>query len=123
VLWQMGIFDKRTIPNGSTGFSQAKPVDWKASYSGRTLTLTLTNDAGTQIFLQDVNVTTFTNNCSVNGINQELRAAESFQVIVPDCDFPEVGEYYKADIIIVYRNVASSIDHNSVGECHGAVEN
>jgi uncharacterized protein (UPF0333 family) len=122
VLWQMGIFEKQTIPPGSTGFSQAKPLDWKASYSDRTLTLTLINDAGTGILLTDVNVTTFTNTCSVNGLNREMRAADAFQVIVPDCDFPDAGEYYKAEIIIVYQNVASGIDHNSVGECHGPVE-
>jgi hypothetical protein len=122
VLWQMGIFD-RTVPYGSTGFSQVKPLDWKASYSDRALTLTLTNDAGTGILLEDVNVTTFTNTCSVNGLNHVMRAAEAYQVIVPGCDFPEKGEYYKAEIIIVYKNVASSIDHNSVGECHGPVEN
>ncbi|MFZ2455753.1 MAG: hypothetical protein WAX07_04695 [Candidatus Altiarchaeia archaeon] len=121
VLWQMGILD-RTVPHGTIGFSQMKPLDWKASNSERTLTLTLTNDAGTKITLQDVNVTTFTNTCSVNGLNQELSAAEALQVIVPDCDFPEPGEYYKAEIIIVYQNVASAIDHNSVGECHGPVE-
>jgi hypothetical protein len=51
-----------------------------------------------------------------------MRAGEAFQVIVPNCDFPEAGEYYKSEIIIVYRNVASGIDHNSVGECFGPVE-
>jgi hypothetical protein len=30
-LWQMGFLDQRTIVSGSTGFSQAKPLDWKAS--------------------------------------------------------------------------------------------
>jgi hypothetical protein len=121
VIWQSGVLE-HTIPSGSTGFSQAKLLDWKASYSGQTLTLTITNDAGTKILMHDVNVTVFENACSLNGLNEELRAGDTIQAIVPDCVFPETGEYYKADIVIVYQNVASDIDHNSVGECHGAVE-
>jgi uncharacterized protein (UPF0333 family) len=129
VLYQYGVFTPPTTPPGCTGFSQAKPIDWKMSTAGAdkgNLTMTLINDAGTKIRITQVNATVFTNPlCTTGVIAQELRAGEVYQLSMKTCvdtGSPGSGEYYKADIIIVYQNVASGIDHNSVGECHGTLE-
>ena len=126
VLYQYGVFTPPSTPPGCTGFSQAKPIDWKATANG-TLTLTLINDAGTKIQITRVNATIFTNNmCPWTGPAQDMRAGESIPLsMTSSClstGSPGSGEYYKADIIIVYTNVASGIGHNSVGECHGTLE-
>ena len=128
VLWQMGIFTPQSTPPGCTGFSQITPSDWKASYTSGNLTMTLFNNAGTQINLTDVNVSVFNTNCTGAQVtNGTMRAGEYYQVVVPNnCSraFSSlgVGQYYKADITIVYSNLASGIGHNSVGECHGSLE-
>jgi hypothetical protein len=128
VLYQYGVFTPPTTPPGCTGFSQAKPMDWKgsATQNNGNLTLTLINDAGTKITLTDVNATIFDNPmCEWEGPDEELRAGQVIQISLGDCLItrsPGAGEYYKAEITIVYKNVASGIDHNSVGECHGSLE-
>jgi hypothetical protein len=127
VLYQYGVFTPPATPPGCTGFSQAKPMDWRASIANNgNLTLTLINDAGTKIRVNSVNATIFTNPvCNWAGPAQDLRAGQVIQLSMANCITPgsiSAGEYYKADITIVYQNVASSIDHNSVGECHGSLE-
>ena len=132
VLYQYGVFTPPATPPGCTGFSQAKPIDQKASAANQgNLTLTLLNDAGTKITITQVNATIFSNpTCSTgaNGaISLDMRAGEVIQLNMPQACIgssgtPGAGDYYKADIIIVYKNVASGIDHNSVGECHGTLE-
>jgi MFS family permease len=107
---------------GCTGFSQVKPIDWKASSDGQ-LHLNLMNDAGLKIRLNNISVSVFGKSCSDNIADREMRAGEFVVVNVTDCNFPAVGEYYKTDITISYASIASGIDHNSVGECHGTVEN
>ena len=130
VLYQYGVFTQPPTPPGCTGFSQAKPIDQKASWTSNTgngnITLTLINDAGTKIQITKVNATIFNNAvCQWTG-TQDMRAGEVIQLSMAPCigssGSPGSGEYYKADIIIVYKNVASQIDHNSVGECHGTLE-
>ena len=124
-LWQTGIFTPQTTPPGCTGFSQVKPADWKASYNDGNLTLTLFNDAGTKVNISYINASIFNVSCTGNPatiINPQMRSGEYRQVFVSGCSYAGVGEYYKADIIVVYTNVASSIGHNSVGECHGTTE-
>jgi MFS family permease len=106
---------------GCTGFSQVKPIDWKASSDGQ-LHLNLMNDAGLKIRLNNISVSVFGESCSDNIADREMRAGEFVVVNVTDCNFPAVGEYYKTDITISYASIASGIDHNSVGECHGVVE-
>jgi uncharacterized protein (UPF0333 family) len=127
VLYQYGVFTPPTTPPGCTGFSQAKPIDWKMSTANNgNLTLTLINDAGTKINITRVNATIFNNNpCAPWTVAQVLRAGEVIQLSLGTCITAASlgsGDYYKADIIIVYQNVASGIDHNSVGECHGTME-
>lgn len=124
-LWQMGAFKPQTTPPGCTGFSQARPADWKASYDDGELTLTLFNDAGTKINISYINASVFNVSCTGNPASMNdsmMRSGEYKKIVVSGCTFPVVGEYYKSDLIIVYTNVASSIGHNSVGECHGTVE-
>jgi uncharacterized protein (UPF0333 family) len=127
VLYQYGVFTPPATPPGCTGFSQAKPIDWKMSTaSNGNLTLTLINDAGTKIRITSVNATIFNNAVCPWAGSQEMRAGDVFQLsMTPPClstGSPGSGEYYKADITIVYQNVASGIEHNSVGECHGSLE-
>jgi len=128
VLYQYGVFAPPATPPGCTGFSQAKPIDQKASAANQgNLTLTLLNDAGTKITITKVNATIFNNPlCTTGAISQDMRAGEVIQLNMAPCigssGSPGAGDYYKADIIIVYTNVASGIDHNSVGECHGTLE-
>jgi hypothetical protein len=126
VLYQYGVFTPPATPPGCTGFSQAKPIDWKMSTADTgNLTLTMINDAGTKIRITRVNATVFSNPvCQWTGA-EELRAGQVIQLSMGSCvgtGSPGSGDYYKADIIIVYQNVASGIDHNSVGECHGTLE-
>lgn len=121
------LYEPRTVqlPDGGpgcTGFSQVKPTSWKASSDGQ-LHLNLMNDAGLKITLKNVSVSVFSESCSDNIVDREMRAGEYVVVNVTDCNFPAVGEYYKTDITISYASIASGIDHNSVGECHGTVEN
>jgi uncharacterized protein (UPF0333 family) len=127
VLYQYGVFTPPSTPPGCTGFSQAKPIDWKMSTQNNgNLTMTLINDAGTKINITSVNATIFNNNvCQWPGPGVSLRAGEVIQLSMSSCITAASlgsGDYYKADIIIVYQNVASGIDHNSVGECHGTME-
>lgn len=127
VLYQYGVFTPPTTPPGCTGFSQASPLDWKASVQDDgNLTLTVINNAGTKIRLTGVNATIFDNGvCEWNEGPAELRAGQVMQLSMAPCldsGSPGEGEYYKAEITIVYENVASGIDHNSVGECHGSLE-
>jgi|WetSurMetagenome_2_1015567.scaffolds.fasta_scaffold02842_10 hypothetical protein len=127
VLYQYGVFTPPATPPGCTGFSQAKPIDWKMSTADSgNLTLTLINDAGTKIRITSVNATVFSNSlCTTGVIAQDLRAGEVYQQSLGSCVLtgsPGSGDYYKAEIVIVYMNVASGIDHNSVGECHGTIE-
>jgi len=126
VLYQFGVFTPPPTPPGCTGFSQAEPLDCKASTQNNgNITLTLINNAGTKITLKSVNATIFNNPaCQWTG-TQDMRAGQVFQLSIAPClstGSPGEGEYYKADIVIAYRNVASGIDHNSVGECHGSLE-
>jgi MFS family permease len=122
VLILIGSGPPTSPPSTCTGFSQAKLIDQKATSDGH-IYLTLMNDAGTKIHINNVSVSVFGESCSDNIMDREMRAGEFVVVNVTDCNFPAVGEYYKADIIITYMNAASGIDHNSVGECHGSVEN
>jgi len=127
VLYQYGIFTPPPTPPGSTGFSQAKPIDCKASVQNSgNLTLTLINDAGTKIRITSVNATIFDNAVCIWGPgSRDMRAGEVYQLSMAPClstGSPGSGEHYKAEITIVYQNVASGIDHNSVGECHGTLE-
>jgi hypothetical protein len=128
VLWQMGVFNPATTPPGCTGFSQIRPADWRAVKSSNNVSLTLSNDAGTKIRLDEVNVT-------INGVScvkilggVEMRAGATYPVgssdTPTDCPnlVPDAKGYYRAEITIVYKNIASEIDHRSVGECHGTVE-
>ncbi len=127
VIWQMGIFTPPSTPPGSSGFSEVKPTDWKASYSAGNLTMTLFNNAQTQINLTDVNVSLFNVTCTgTHNIGQVMSTGDSYQVVVPGCSTAfstlPAGGYYKADITIIYTNLASGIGHNSIGECHGTME-
>lgn len=121
VLYQMGIFDLPTPP-GCTGFSQVGIMDWKAVSTEGALHLSISNDAGTRIRLVSVNASIFNNECAEEAINYDMRAGEIYSVNLTDCVLPGVGDYYKAYITVTYRNIASDLEHNSVGECHGPVE-
>lgn len=103
------------------GFSQIKPIDWKADSSDNKIVLILTNEAGVKVSLDSVSVDVFDNTCSKN-VNEELRAGQSIQVNITECTFPSIGDYYKAEISIDYTNLVSKIKHRSVGVCEGAVK-
>lgn len=127
VLWTMGVFNPKMIPPGKSGFSQIIPVDWKVSLGGGNpyMTLVLSNDAGTKVVVGDINVTIL--NCmSTLSQTSELRAGQSntYTIDLTSCSnsLAGEGEYYRADIVIAYQNVASGIPHLSVGECHGSIE-
>lgn len=121
VLWQMGFFQPPAAPPACNGFSNVKPIDWKAS--GTNLTLTLVNEAGTKINVEEIDADIFGSTCSTGVLNEEIRPGGSYSVSISGCtEMPESGEYWNADLTIKYTNLASGIDHNSVGECHGSVE-
>ena len=126
VLWQMGAFTPPTTPQGCTGFSQLFPTDQKASSVESNVTMTLLNDAGVKVRLTEVNITMGTVKCHwppTLGFYKDLQAGENYLVGFPaTCTPPTKGTYYRADTTIVYQNLASNINHNSVGECHGSVE-
>ena len=123
VLYQMGVFKPFPTPPGCTGFSQVRPVDWKASKAGSNLTLVLSNDAGVKIQLKEINATVNGKECTKLPITDEMRAGQTLAVGIQDClGVPEVKEYYRADMVISYKHIASGLDHNSVGECHGSAE-
>jgi len=114
--------------SGRTGFSQALPVYWTASNSSETITLTIMNNARDKVKLNQVNVTVFGESlsgetCNRNNIGKDLVPGENYTINITGCAIPAIGELYKADMQIVYTNLKSNISHNSVGECHGRVEN
>jgi hypothetical protein len=106
-----------------TGFSQVRPVDWNASRSSETISLTINIDAKDNVKLEQINVTVFRSNCTNrNNLSKDLMPGENYTINVTDCNLPAINEYYKADIWIVYTNLKSNITHNSAGECHGIVQ-
>ena len=121
VLWQMGIFNRISTPPNCVGFSQITPLDWKAS--GNELTLLLTNEAGTKLNLTGVSASVFGTPCNTNSTTADLRPGQSRMVVLSGCGgLPNTGEYYRANITIVYRHTTSGITHNSIGTCWGDVE-
>lgn len=127
VLWQMNVFNPATTPPGCTGFSQVRPIDWRAVKSSNNISLSLRNDADTKMILTRVDVNITGRGCYTGGMSKEMRAGETYTLGVEGngcvADWiPDARQYYRADITIYYKNIASDIEHRSVGECHGTVE-
>ncbi len=125
VLWQMGAFTPPSASRGCRGFSQITVLDWKASSANDALQLTLTNEAGTKLRLDDVMGSIDGKPCaSLLNLNTEIRPGRTYQANLTNCGISnyKLGEYYRANITIVYRNIGSEIDHNSVGICWGGIE-
>ena len=114
-------FHPPSEPPGCTGFSKIRPLDWKADSYGKSMLVTLVNDAGVKVYLNHADVYLQNASCSKD-INKELRAGEHYEVSVSACAIPNRGEDYKADINISYTILASETRHNSNGECHEKAE-
>lgn len=124
VLWQMGAFTPPSASKGCRGFSQITVLDWKASASDDKLQLTLTNEAGTRLRLDTVMGGIDSKTCNSVSPNTEIRPGRTYQANLTPCGISgsKLGEYYRANITIVYRNIGSDIEHNSVGICWGGIE-
>ena len=124
VLWQMGAFTPPTASRGCRGFSQITVLDWKASAASDLLQMTLSNDAGTKLRLDSVKAGINGNGCNPVSPGVELRPGRTYQANLTPCGISgsALGEYYQANITIVYRNIGSEIDHNSAGKCWGGFE-
>ena len=124
VLWPMGTGPSRPPSSGCTGFEHVTPIDCKADNSGM-IELVLTNEVGAKVELKNVSADVFGISCTIPynpATKPQLRAGQSINLNVTGCTFNGVGEYYKADITILYKNIVSGMDHNSVGGCYGIVE-
>lgn len=124
VLWQFGAFNPPAPQPGCSGFSEIKPIDWKASIDGNFVT-TLTNEAGLKLNLTRVDVEIANANCGEDTTIKEIYPGEGYQVTISCSDLSNEyasGEYYKAHIVIEYDNPQSGISHKSAGECWGSVE-
>jgi len=125
-LWVMGAFKPPATPPGCTGFSQIEVLDQKASSADDKVWLTIQNNAGVKMIIDEVKGSVYGSACSditePPAGSLELRAGELKQINLTVCPFLETGLNYQADINISYINPTSGIEHNSVGECHGMVE-
>lgn len=119
VLWHMDAFKPPKIPPACSGFEQVEPMDWRANSSA--VILILRNNAGTKITLKKVELDIFGHTC-FQAMSHDIRSGGTYQVNVSGCILPDVDEYYKMETIIRYTNIASGMQHNSVGSCHGYVE-
>lgn len=123
VLWQMGAFTPPSASRGCRGFSQITVLDWKASAASNSLQLTLTNEAGTKLRLDSVMGGIDGKTCNSVSPGVELRPGRTYQANLT-CEISnyKLGEYYQANITIVYYNIGSDIVHSSVGKCWGGIE-
>jgi hypothetical protein len=123
VLWQFGAFSPPAPPPGCSGFSQIKPLDWKAG--GNQFIMTIINEAGLKLNITNINVNITDANCGFDGTDIEIRPGESHQSTITcsglSAEYAS-GEYYRAHITIDYLNPQSMIPHKSAGECWGVVE-
>lgn len=108
------------IPSSCTGFLQVKPIDFKVNSFENGMKLILTNDVGTEISLDFISVDVFGSSCFKN-VNKKLRTGKDLQIDITGCSFPDDGDYYRAEITITWTNLASTIQHKTVGGCHGIV--
>jgi len=124
VLWQMGAFNPPSASKGCRGFSQMTVLDWKASVASNALQLTLTNEAGAKLRLDTVMASINGKGCDSLSPSLEIRPGKTYQANLTNCGISgsKQGEYYQANITVVYKNVGSDIDHNSVGKCWGGFE-
>ena len=128
-LWQMGVFDFGSPTPGYRGFSQVKPLDWKASTTNNSLHMIITNEAGSSLLLpaNGISATVGTVNCGTAPLStvDPFRPGQSLQVIVSCPGLSgsyEAGDYYRANVTITYQNPGSGIGHNSVGIIFGPAE-
>jgi hypothetical protein len=133
VIWQMGILNMGadTTP-GQRGFSQITPLDWKcatgSSPNTGVLTITFTNEAGTMLNISTANATMTAGGsggcASAQGVPVSvLRPAQSTVISFTGCPVTgKKGEYYRADVGIVYVNPSSGIEHLSYGKLWGPLE-
>lgn len=129
VLWKAGILNvgKDTTP-GQRGFSQVTPIDWKLS-TGRNLSVRITNEAGVILNLTNINATLIAGGsgaCTGTVYGAPLavfRPAQSVTVTISNCPVSGVsGDYFQADVGIIYTNPSSGIDHLSFGKVWGPIE-
>ena len=121
-LWQMGVFNPPSTPPGCSGFSQLMPLDTQYLSSTNTLTMILSNEAGTKLKIMKTNATVGTDFAPVT-LNTEMRPGASLSVTYPAfANARTKGEYYRAAIVIEYNNTLSKIVHRSSGYCWGTVE-
>ncbi len=132
VLWQFGAFSPPAPQPGCSGFSEIKPLDWKADGSENKFVMTVTNEAGLKLNLTDIMVGITEASCgydpNLDGpseLQMEISPGESYTSEM-DCNALSgeyaSGEYYRAHINISYLNPQSGISHKSAGDCWGAVE-
>ena len=130
VIWQMGVLNigEDTTP-GNRGFSQIVPLDWRCQADG-TLTLTVTNEAGLILNVSSANATMTSGGsglCSgaVSGVPVSVfRPAQTLTITFDTCPLTttESGDYYRAEVGIVYTNPQSGIEHLSYGKVWGPLE-
>ncbi|MFH1721007.1 MAG: hypothetical protein ABH950_00225 [Candidatus Altiarchaeota archaeon] len=132
-MWQMGVLNigSSAVAPGKRGFSQVSPLDWSLSGDG-VLTIVLTNDAGVRVEVSNVAATIYTPSTAscgndYSGAPLEVRPGQQISSTLTfggGCDpfSSDSGEYYRANVTILYLNKGSSLEHSSVGEIFGPVE-
>ena len=127
VLWQMSVFNLPSPPPDCRGFSQIRPADWVLKDDGN-FTMVIVNEANTKLYLSANGVTaTIVDKGKCTGdwpsSTEQFLPGASKQVYI-DCsnlNFNE-NEYYQIILNVSYTNVASGMQHNSVGKCWGSVD-
>ncbi|MDD5112022.1 MAG: hypothetical protein PHG85_05715 [Candidatus Altiarchaeota archaeon] len=129
VLWRMGILSigQDTTP-GERGFSQVTPLDWRCLKSG-SVQITVTNEAGVILNLTAANATITSGGSgactgTVTGVPITVfRPAQSTTITFNGCPITDnVGNYFRAEIGIVFANPSSGIEHLSYGKVWGPIE-
>jgi hypothetical protein len=124
-LWQMGVFSPGKTQPGCSGFSQLMPLDSIYTSSTNTLTVIVSNNAGTKLVVMNTNATIGSDPSTAYGLGTgaTMRPGLSQQVDYTGFSNSRTkGEYYRAAIVIEYNNTLSKIVHKSAGYCWGTVE-
>ncbi|MBD3261529.1 MAG: hypothetical protein GF334_07595 [Candidatus Altiarchaeales archaeon] len=132
-IWQMGLLESGPAVAGSRGFSSLVPIEWLAS-SDDSVSLVIQNNAQTLVDVKSISVGVVaggSGSCEVTSdwsdpyIEDFRPGATNLTTIASasGCTIDGgVGEYYRLNLSIVYRNKASLLDHTSYGLIWGPVE-
>jgi hypothetical protein len=131
ILWQTKILNPVTWKRGYVGFSQVVPTDWVMAKNDDTISyLSVKNEGESPIRLdfQTIDLTVGRIKCNKGPVDPTPLTMQPGETRVLKMSCPglgteyKLGEYYEADIKVLYLNVDTGRDHTSVGKLYGYME-